>query len=64
MKVVRLALITLGLTLMFGLTAGSTAVSDRDADQRLRALNEVLYPDAVRWIDWICDGVADCVELP
>jgi hypothetical protein len=64
MKKIRLPLLTLALIALLALTAGSTAVSDRDADRELRAVNERLYPDSVEWIDWICDGVADCVPLP
>jgi hypothetical protein len=42
----------------------SAAIS-RDADLRLRILNETLYPDtAVAASDWLCDGMAPCLELP
>jgi hypothetical protein len=36
----------------------------RDADLRLRILNEMLYPDtAIVASDWLCDGMAPCLEL-
>ncbi|TMG53661.1 MAG: hypothetical protein E6H84_11080 [Chloroflexi bacterium] len=42
-----------------------SAVVSRDADARLRILNETLYPDTVvSASDWLCDGMAPCLELP
>ena len=42
-----------------------TAVVSRDSDARLRMLNETLYPDTPAVAsEWLCDGVAVCVELP
>jgi hypothetical protein len=42
-----------------------SAVVGRDADTRLRILNEALYPDtAVVASDWLCDGMVPCLELP
>jgi hypothetical protein len=42
-----------------------SAVVGRDVDARLRMLNETLYPDTVVVAsDWLCDGVAPCLELP
>lgn len=42
-----------------------SAVVGPDADIRLRMLNEALYPDtAVVASDWLCDGMAPCLELP
>jgi hypothetical protein len=65
MNKIPLVLVTLALVVVLALTAGSSAtVSDGGPDLRLRTINEELYPDAVQWIDWICDGVADCVALP
>jgi hypothetical protein len=41
-----------------------SAVVSRDADARLRMLNETLYPDTmVVASDWLCDGMAPCLEL-
>lgn len=41
-----------------------SAVVSRDADARLRILNETLYPDTVvSASDWLCDGMAPCLEL-
>ncbi len=63
MKPIGLALLTLALSMLLGLAGGAATVLDRDADLRLRDLNQQLYPDTVQQIDWICDGVADCVAL-
>lgn len=72
MKRLALALTTLAFALLIGMAGGGATVSNRDSDIRLRDLNQQLYPDldkqistdGVRQIDWICDGVADCVALP
>jgi hypothetical protein len=42
----------------------SSAIPTRAANPPLVFVNEALYPDDVRWVDdWLCDGVAPCIEL-
>jgi len=35
----------------------------RSADLRLMFINQALYPDDAVVDDWLCDGMAPCIEL-
>jgi hypothetical protein len=50
----------------YGATAGFAALSVAPApspDARITMANPNLYPDDVVLDDWLCDGMAPCIEL-
>jgi len=45
-------------------TAASVLVTGTNSDLHLRFIDDVLYPQATTFVDYLCDGVAPCIALP
>ena len=45
-------------------SSSTTAIVTIDSDLHLRFIDDVLYPQQITWLDFICDGTAPCTALP